>query len=885
MKKRTFVLLCLCVMLILFGCKPEQTARQDTVLQVGYGRADITPDFKMPLQGYPGPEGRIFTRVLDPIYATCIALFDGEKTVLLFQLDLTDNCWEAVNLAKGDIVKATGVPYGNIMAAVTHNHSSPSFTEWPLRERYMDLMRRQMLAAAQDAIGDLLPAQMYTGSIEAEGLNAVRHYTLSDGTYAGDNFGNTEGTSYTGHVGKADKQLQVLRFARSGGKDVVLANWQAHPHMTGGQDLTDLSSDIVGPMTTYVEEALDCHFAYFTGAAGNLNSQSRIPSENSAQDYVEHGTELGRYVQLAYAGMTPVAVGPLQLLEEKYAPVSRTNGKEGAELRLNALSVGDVGFVFVPYEMFSQSGEFIKENSPFLQTFIVGYANASSCYMPVEFAYTYDAYEVTLCPYEAGSAEKLAQKYVDMLTELFATRGAGTAPPLNARAKVFWNVDRGSVRTAEPDGGFRARFLQDGKLVTLTVPAELMAEADKQDILGMVTDGDRVTAVISLADMPQSLLCQDYCVQNISGSTIKVNVNRRLTGKSLVLKLKDVPVLDVSDLAGEPGEAVALQCSDLVTALLDENGDLVCVFLTRREGIYTTSKRYCDHCNGEVDFINWFSATSLPVTSGHYYLEKDVTLNDTQTIGTADVTVDLNGKTVIQIVEGQLVYHMKSGANLTILDSVGTSVVYPASTSADQIHEFKKGLCVRMESGAKVLNVYGGTYDGSKAVAQHSTTFDNMDGTMNIYGGTFIGGSTYCAGAATIMVQGRTNIYGGTFIGGHAAEGSMATATTKGGGNLFVTVGAVCSIYGGTFEGGVSDYDGGNILNHAELRLYGGTITGGKAAGVGDTLYSSAQSILIIDGDVQITGTVYLDEEATLEVGGNCKRSVIRSKDGTLTVR
>lgn len=88
--------------------KQETQPPKQYSLQVGYGRADITPDFKMPLQGYPGPENRIFSRVLDPIYATCIAFSDGETTVLLYTLDLTGSCWAAVAQAKADIQKELG---------------------------------------------------------------------------------------------------------------------------------------------------------------------------------------------------------------------------------------------------------------------------------------------------------------------------------------------------------------------------------------------------------------------------------------------------------------------------------------------------------------------------------------------------------------------------------------------------------------------------------------------------------------------------------------------------------------------------------------------------------------------------------------------------------
>lgn len=889
MKKWLLTTLCIFLLLSLCACgEKAPEAAPASPLQVGFGRADITPDFKMPLQGYPGPADRIFNRVLDPIYATCIAFSDGENTVLLYSLDLTDSCWEAVVLAKSDIQKATGVPFGNIMASCTHNHSAPSFIEYFNKERYVTLLREQMLSAAQDAIGDLKSAQLYIGSIEAEGLNAIRHYTLADGGVAGDNFGEKDGMVYIGHAGKADTTMQVLRVAREGGKDIVISNWQAHPHRTGGGNKLDLSSDIVGPMRTYVEENADCHFAYFTGASGNLNSTSRIAGENSALNYVDHGIELGQYACLALTDMTPVAPGKVQMKTQKYAPLAKNNDKPGQPVDLHAISIGDVAFVVVNYEMFCQNGQFVKENSPFAMTFVATVANINGGYVPSENNYEYngmESYEATKCYYRKGAGEELAQQYVNLLTSIYDTRGSVTAPALS-QSKLYWNLDHSTERTPNGDGSYTARFLCDGQLLTLTVPEDMMAAIDLHDLLGLTVEGTSVTGYIPLSQLPESLLCRDYCVQTMGGSTIKVNANDRLTGKELVLKLKDIPIYDASAVATTPGASVTLQKGDLVTALQDADGKLICVYLSGREGIYTPVQRYCEHCKKDVEFLNWFRSNALPTVEGHYYLEKDVTLSATQIISSNNVTVDLNGKTITQTVEGEGIYWMRDSSYLTIMDSVGTGTLIPASTKDDSNYTIWKGLCVRMETNAKELNIYGGTFDGSKATAQHCCTVDNMMGTMNIYGGTFIGGNTYGAGGAAIMAQDRTNIYGGTFIGGHSANTDYVTEGTKGGGTLFVADPCTLNIYGGTFTGGTADGNGGNVLCYGKLILHGGTFEGGAADGLGDTMYvDGIKGILEFAGDVKISGEVMVSKDSSFSVTEDCKLKVSQSADGTLNIR
>ena len=57
--------------------------------QVGHGRTDITPQESVPLRGYGSTSNRMSQTVLDPLYATCLALTDASgETALLFGLDL-----------------------------------------------------------------------------------------------------------------------------------------------------------------------------------------------------------------------------------------------------------------------------------------------------------------------------------------------------------------------------------------------------------------------------------------------------------------------------------------------------------------------------------------------------------------------------------------------------------------------------------------------------------------------------------------------------------------------------------------------------------------------------------------------------------------------------
>jgi len=409
------------------GCgeKPEENAPATDTLRVGFGRADITPvDISVPLYGYANHTTRLSTEVLDPIYATCIALTDSQdNTVLIFTMDLTTSFGTVTPQQRKAISDATGVPFDNICLSATHTHSGPAMVaayddNFPQMYDYAKYMKDQFVQAAVDAMADRAEATVEYGVAYPEGLNFVRHYVMDDGSVIGDNFGDDEGKTYVTHVHKADNQLQVLRFVRQDKKDIVITNFQSHPLLCGGAMDTRITADYIAPMRSYVEAQLDCHFAYFSGASGNIDPKSRMGMENAALDYIDHGEQLGKQTILALSNATPVSGGKVGALTQTYD--LDVKGKTN-EQTVQALSAGGIGFVAPSYEMFDTNGKYIKENSPFEATFVLYLANSSTGYMAEEAAYAYGGYEVEYTGYAKGTAEIMANNFLDMLHSLHGT--------------------------------------------------------------------------------------------------------------------------------------------------------------------------------------------------------------------------------------------------------------------------------------------------------------------------------------------------------------------------------------------------------------------------------------------------------------------------------
>ena len=51
-------------------------------LLAGFAKIDMTPDYPVGLAGYSDAEKRIHEMVVERVYATCIALTEGEELIL-----------------------------------------------------------------------------------------------------------------------------------------------------------------------------------------------------------------------------------------------------------------------------------------------------------------------------------------------------------------------------------------------------------------------------------------------------------------------------------------------------------------------------------------------------------------------------------------------------------------------------------------------------------------------------------------------------------------------------------------------------------------------------------------------------------------------------------
>ena len=484
--KRKICILLAAVLVVLWGCTgqkaPEKTQEaaelpelpqlQGYDLYAGFARADITPEAPVPLAGYGNTEKRISRNVLDPLYVDVLALTDAQdNTILLMTWDATRSYTQVQELARQSVAQATGVDESRIYIAASHSHSAPEMTNQKVDSAsvYSTYVVTQTTQAALAALADRKPAKMSVGSTEVEGLNFVRHYTYVDSEgntqYFGDNFGTWVFNDTTTQTTKADATMYMLRFTRLDAPEIALVNWRAHPHLTGGSSLYDISADWVGAFRDAVQYQTGAKVMYFNGASGNINEKSRIQSENLTTEYAEYGAMLAKFaVGLLNSDMESVKADTIATKQTLYsAPVnhnedsryyqakeiiaqytatgiyntegalqygirsqyhanaiiSNYNREQTMDLELNAILLGkQVCLVTAPAELFDTNAMWLEENSPADYTLTLGYTNGHFGYVPSKFAWEHTCYESDISYFEPGTAEQIQECFLSMLNDM-----------------------------------------------------------------------------------------------------------------------------------------------------------------------------------------------------------------------------------------------------------------------------------------------------------------------------------------------------------------------------------------------------------------------------------------------------------------------------------
>jgi Neutral/alkaline non-lysosomal ceramidase, N-terminal len=416
---------------------------KSTQLAAGVARAIITPPIGIPLVGFAGRGPS--TGVHDELSATALVLEAQETRVALLCCDLIGFPEALTTEVQQEVERRTGIPAPHVVLHASHTHYGPSTrayeegrTPAPDVAAYNANLRFVLAGLVQAAAADLQPVTLGFGR-GASDIGVNRRERKPDGRIV---LGNNPN-------GPIDREVTLIRLDTEAGAPLaMIVNFACHPVCQPSMCQV-ISADFVEPARELAETFTGATMLFLQGAAGNINPVERGASFETARRL---GVMLGGEIVQVFE-RTPTALveaGTRESIlraavERIELPALTCESVEGAEAEvverraetdrlraqgassgslhwaqqrlaraegildslrsgtplptvpapLSAWRVGEVGLVFAPGEIFTETGMAVKRASALRDTCFAAYTAATIGYVPVPEAYPEGGYEVT----------------------------------------------------------------------------------------------------------------------------------------------------------------------------------------------------------------------------------------------------------------------------------------------------------------------------------------------------------------------------------------------------------------------------------------------------------------------------------------------------------
>ena len=447
-------------------------------LNIGFGSVIINSEIGAPIYGYYVP--RFVKGVLDDLTASALAIKLGGKTIVMVSIDNCGLIKSVVESIMDEVNKNTGIDTKNIIISCTHTHTAPYaqhgdmfVMDDEMIDRYRSFLTKKVVCAVELAISDLKPARMgYAVGRAPERIAYIRRYKMKDGSTQTCPPINDE--NIVEPIGKLDNRVNVVRFDREGGKSIVVLNYGLHADTIGGELL---SADFIHWIRKTLDLALDVECICFVGAQGDVGSTNVFPTKSDMNDTeISFDNEMkspgmARFVGRALAGTVlqvydkveyvevdkinvvkkilsvpanvpspsdmPRAREYKRLHEEgrddliPYTGMELTtvvaealrmcrmeNGPKFYDLPFSGVSVGNIAFIGIPGEPFTEIGMKIKETEGWDMICPSINTNAKEGYFPSDSAFAEGGYEARTSPYTAEVADAVVKISREILEDL-----------------------------------------------------------------------------------------------------------------------------------------------------------------------------------------------------------------------------------------------------------------------------------------------------------------------------------------------------------------------------------------------------------------------------------------------------------------------------------
>lgn len=436
------------------------------LLRAGAAEVEITP-VKFPVIVSGMFDERTANSAADRLMARALVLDDGQTRLAIVVVDnlmlprsLLD---EAKELAK----KATGIPTERMLISATHTHSAPSAmgclgsrADVEYQRFLTPLLARSIALAAER----LSPARIGWTVLTDEEHNHCRRWIFRADRMQTDPFGvrNVRAHMHPGYLsanhigpsGPADTDLSVLAVQTPAGKPIaVLANYAMHYF---GSPL--VSGDVCGRFGPRLASLLGADksdpplvgmLSQGTSGDSMWMDYSRPPKQIDLDGYTAQMATIVRdaYQKIEFRDNVRLAMAETKLKLHRRVPdearlaaarekVAALEGKlpraipdvyaheqvylhddPEAELKLQAIRIGDLGITAIPDEVYGITGWKLKARSPLATTFNIELANGAEGYIPPPEQHALGGY--TTWPARTAGLEVQAEpKIVAALTEL-----------------------------------------------------------------------------------------------------------------------------------------------------------------------------------------------------------------------------------------------------------------------------------------------------------------------------------------------------------------------------------------------------------------------------------------------------------------------------------
>src|SRR5262245_47796428 len=196
-------------------------------------RADVTPPIGIAHAGWGAQTHQRAVGVDLPLWATALALSDGEQTAVIIDID-TPYLWEPEAVVALDAVhELTRLPKSNIRLSYTHTHSAAiggtTWSSWitegaEMVGTYDQSLPHRLAGLAGSAMNNLRPVREAPGSGSAA-INVNRRFQRAE-----------DGVVVVGRngQGQTDREVKVIRFDEEDGKPLAtIVNYACHPITVG----------------------------------------------------------------------------------------------------------------------------------------------------------------------------------------------------------------------------------------------------------------------------------------------------------------------------------------------------------------------------------------------------------------------------------------------------------------------------------------------------------------------------------------------------------------------------------------------------------------------------------------------------------------------------